>query len=82
MPAGRPWLDRANEMSGHILALAAGATSIPRICSSYGDDAYELADEQKDFLETCGIPILYAQGGQVPVNELLKGALNGNEKQK
>jgi capsid protein len=75
VPAGRPWLDRAGEMSGHILALAAGTTSIPRICSSYGDDAYEIAAEQKDFLEKCGIPILYAQGGQVPVNDLLANAI-------
>ena len=75
VPAGRPWLDRAGEMSGHILALAAGTTSIPRICSSYGDDAYEIAAEQKDFLAKCGIPILYAQGGQVPVNDLLSNAI-------
>lgn len=28
VPAGKPWLDKTNEMSGHILALAAGITSI------------------------------------------------------
>lgn len=81
VPAGRPWLDRTNEMSGHILALSAGVTSVPRICSAYGDDAYEIAEEQKEYLDKCGIPILYAQGGQVPVNDILKGAvINGNEK--
>lgn len=77
VPAGRPWLDRSNEMSGHILALAAGVTSTPRICSSYGDDAYEIAREQKDYLDKAGIPLLYAQGGQVPVNDLLKQAREG-----
>lgn len=71
VPAGRPWLDRSNEMSGHILALAAGVTSTPRICSAYGDDAYEIAAEQKEFLEKCGIPLLYAQGGQVSVQGLM-----------
>jgi capsid protein len=81
VPAGRPWLDRTNEMSGHILALSAGVTSVPRICSAYGEDAYEIAEEQKEYLDKCGIPILYAQGGQVPVNDILKGAvINGNEK--
>jgi capsid protein len=77
VPAGRPWLDRSNEMSGHILALAAGVTSTPRICSAYGDDAYEIAEEQKEYLAKCGIPLLYAQGGQVPVNDLLKAAREG-----
>lgn len=71
VPAGRPWLDRSNEMSGHILALAAGVTSTPRICSAYGDDAYEIAAEQKEFLEKCGIPLLYAQGGQFSVQSLM-----------
>jgi hypothetical protein len=81
VPAGRPWLDRTNEMSGHILALSAGVTSVPRICSAYGEDAYDIAEEQKEYLDKCGIPILYAQGGQVPVNDILKGAvINGNDK--
>jgi hypothetical protein len=62
-------------MSGHILALAAGTTSIPRICSAYGEDAYEIAEEQKEYLAKAGIPILYAQGGQVPVNDLLSNEL-------
>ena len=47
VPAGKPWLDRTNEMSGHILALTAGVTSTPRICALYGDDAFEIAEEQK-----------------------------------
>jgi capsid protein len=77
VPAGRPWLDRSNEMSGHILALAAGVTSTPRICAAYGDDAFEIAREQREYLDKAGIPLLYAQGGQVPVNDLLKEARNG-----
>ena len=82
MPAGKPWLDRTNEMSGHILALAAGVTSVPRICAMYGDDAYAIAKEQKEFLEKSGIPLLYAQGGQVSVQEIMKGQMNGNDKAK
>lgn len=76
-PANRAWLDRSSEMSGNILALAAGLESIPNLAAGYGVDPYELAAEQKEFLETCGIPLLYAQGGQVPVNDLLKQAREG-----
>ena len=78
VPAGRPWLDRSNEMSGHILALAAGVTSIPAICASYGEDAYKIAAEQKEYLEKCGIPILYAQGGQFSVQSLMQGKNRGD----
>ena len=70
-PRGRPWMDRTEEMKGHILALAAGVTSIPRICSSYGEEAYDIAGEQKRYIETCGIPLLYAQGGQVSVQQIM-----------
>ena len=80
VPAGRPWLDRAGEMSGHILSLAAGTTSIPRICSAYGEDAYEIAEEQKEYLEKSGIPILYAQGGQFSVQSLMASADKSDEK--
>jgi capsid protein len=73
VPAGRPWLDRSNEMSGHILSLAAGVTSTPRICAAYGDDAYEIAEEQKAYLEKAGIPLLYAQGGQFSVQSIMAG---------
>lgn len=76
-PANRAWLDRSSEMSGNILALAAGLESIPNLAAGYGVDPYELAAEQKEFLETCGVPLLYAQGGQVPVNDLLKQAREG-----
>lgn len=77
VPAGKPWLDRTNEMSGHILALAAGVTSTPRICSAYGEDAFEIAAEQKEYLEKAGIPLLYAQGGQVSVQSIMEGKVNG-----
>jgi len=83
VPAGRPWLDRSNEMNGHILALAAGVTSTPRICAAYGDDAYEIAAEQKEFLDKCGIPLLYAQGGQFSVQSLMgQKAPEANEAEK
>ena len=77
VPAGKPWLDRTGEMSGHILSLAAGVTSTPRICAAYGDDAYEIAAEQKEYLEKSGIPLLYAQGGQVSVQSILDGQVKG-----
>jgi len=73
VPAGRPWLDRSKEMSGHILALAAGVTSTPRICATYGQDAYEIAAEQADYLESAGQPLLYAQGGQIAVQAIMAG---------
>jgi capsid protein len=79
VPAGKPWLDRSGEMSGHILALAAGVTSTPRICATYGDDAYEIAKEQKEYLEKAGIPLLYAQGGQVSVQSIMEGKVNGKQ---
>jgi capsid protein len=71
VPAGRPWLDRSNEMSGHILALTAGVTSTPRICAAYGEDAYEIAEEQREYLERAGQPLLYASGGQVAVQAIM-----------
>lgn len=77
VPAGRPWLDRTNEMSGHILALTAGVTSTPRICSSYGDDAYEIAQEQAEYLARAGAPLLYAAGGQQAVQAIM--ATMGNK---
>jgi len=78
VPAGRPWLDRASEMTGHILALTAGATSTPRICSSYGEDAYEIADEQREYLERAGVPLLYANGGQQAVQAIM-AAISGQQ---
>lgn len=81
-PAGRPWLDKSNEMSGHIMALAAGVTSIPEICAAYGRDAYAVAAEQKEYLENCGIPILYANGGQVSVQNLLDNELAKQSEEK
>ena len=80
VPAGRPWLDRTNEMSGAILQLAAGATSSPRLCSAYGDDAYALADEQAEYLEYCksiGLPLLYADSGKAAVQSIMTQAVSG-----
>lgn len=79
MPAGRPWLDRTSEMAGHILALSVGVESIPGIAAAYGVDAYEIAQEQQAYLKAAGIPILYAQGGQVPVQQLLNNAIGGTK---
>jgi len=80
VPAGKPWLDRTNEMSGHILALSAGVTSTPRICAAYGDDAYEIAAEQEEYLAKVKIPLFYANGGQQAVQTIMEGQINGNKK--
>jgi capsid protein len=79
VPAGKPWLDRSGEMSGHILELAAGVTSTPRICAAYGEDAYAIAEEQKAYLEQAGAPLLYAQGGQVAVQAIMAGMRNAGQ---
>lgn len=77
VPAGRPWLDRTNEMSGHILALTAGVTSTPRIAAAYGEDAYEIAQEQAEYLKRAGQPLLYAAGGQQAVQAIMAGMVGG-----
>lgn len=79
-PANRAWLDRSNEMSGNILALAAGLESIPNLAAGYGVDPYELAAEQKEFLETCGVPLLYAQGGQMAVQQIMAATTGATER--
>ena len=71
MPAGRAWLDRSGEMSGHILAIASGIESIPEVCSMYGKDAYKVSQEQADYLKRAGQPLLYANGGQVAVQQIM-----------
>jgi len=71
IPAGRPWLDRTNEMSGHLLAIAAGIESIPEVCAMYGKDAYMIADEQAAYLKKAGAPLFYAQGGQMAVQAIM-----------
>jgi capsid protein len=71
IPAGRPWLDRTNEMSGHLLAIAAGIESIPEVCAMYGKDAYQIADTQAAYLKKAGAPLFYAQGGQMAVQAIM-----------
>ena len=70
VPAGKPWLDRSGEMQGRILELTAGCTSTPRICAEFGLDAYEIAEEQAEYLKIAGAPLLYANGGQVAVQAI------------
>jgi len=71
VPAGRPWLDRTNEMSGHLLAIAAGIESIPEVCAMYGKNAYKIAAEQEEYLNNAGAPLFYAQGGQMAVQAIM-----------
>jgi capsid protein len=77
IPAGRPWLDRTNEMSGHLLAIAAGIESIPEVCAMYGKDAYLIAQEQEAYLSKAGAPLFYAQGGQMAVQAIM-AAMGGS----
>jgi capsid protein len=76
MPAGRAWLDRSGEMAGHILAISAGIESIPEVCSMYGKDAYRVSKEQADYLKGAGQPLLYANGGQVAVQQIMAAMQN------
>jgi capsid protein len=71
IPAGRPWLDRTNEMSGHLLAIAAGIESIPEVCAMYGKDAYLIAQEQEAYLKKAGAPLFYSQGGQMAAQAIM-----------
>ena len=71
VPAGRPWLDRTNEMSGHILAIASGIESVPEVCAMYGKDAYKVNREQAQYLDNARAPLLYANGGQMAVQALM-----------
>jgi capsid protein len=79
IPAGRPWLDRTNEMSGHLLAIAAGIESIPEVCAMYGKDAYLIAQEQEAYLKKAGAPLFYASGGQMAVQAIM-AAMGGSTK--
>lgn len=79
VPAGRAWLDRAGEMSGHILAIAAGIESIPEVCAMYGKNAFKVAKEQARYLKNAEAPLLYAQGGQVAVQAIMAGMASGTQ---
>ena len=62
---------KAFALYGNDIALTAGVTSTPRICASYGEDAYDIADEQREYLERAGAPLLYASGGQQAVQAIM-----------
>ena len=81
IPAGRPWLDRTNEMSGHLLAIAAGIESIPEVCAMYGKDAYKVSLEQKAYLDAAGAPLFYASGGLMAVQAIM-AAMGGSTENK
>lgn len=78
VPAGRPWLDRTNEMSGHILAIAAGIESTPEVCAMYGKDANEVNRQQAEYLKNAQAPLLYAHGGQMAVQAVM-AAMSGQQ---
>lgn len=83
IPAGKPWMDRGQEMAGHAMALACGITSVPRVCALYGEDANEIAEEQREYLKSAGIPLAYIDAGKQAVQLLMqpKDTTNGNEDQ-
>jgi hypothetical protein len=75
VPAGKIWIDQLNQGKAIALHLAMGLTSIPAECASYGKDAYDIADEQGDYLDYCDndahIPILYGAPGQEAIQNIL-----------
>lgn len=74
MPAGTPWMDKLTEVKADMLAVALGIDSIPRIARRMGLDAYQIGQEQADYIkwaESIGLPIFYASGGQDAVQNIL-----------
>jgi len=75
MPNGRAWIDQLNQGKGIALRLSMGMTSTPAECAAFGLDAYDIADDQGDYLEYCAthakIPILYGTAGQAAVQNIL-----------
>lgn len=75
MPNGRPWIDQLNQGKGIALRMAMGMTSVPAECAAFGLDAYDIADDQGDYLEYCReeaeIPIFYGAPGQESVQNIL-----------
>ena len=71
IPAGTPWLDKQSEIRGDQLAVGMGADSTPRVARRRGLDAYQIIDEQAEFLayaKDAGVPIYNAAPGQVSDN--------------
>jgi len=74
IPSGKQWIDQLNQGKAYALHLAMGLTSTPRIAASFGDDAYDIADEQGEYLAYCkdnNLPIFYAGSGQEAVQRIL-----------
>lgn len=68
LPAGTPWLDKAKEIGGDQLAIGIGVDSAPRVARRRGLDAFQIIDEQAEFLDyarAAGVPIYTASPGQV-----------------
>jgi capsid protein len=82
VPAGTPWLDKLNEVKADVLALSIGAESTPRICARHGLNAYQIADEQADFIKYCKereVPLLYADPGKEAVQNILNEEPDGGD---
>jgi len=79
VPAGRAWLDKSNEVTGSILAIASGLSSPQRECAKYGDDAYAIAREVDEYLAKHGQQVFWAQGGQMSVKALMDGVQAGSK---
>ena len=73
VPAGQPWLDKLNEVSGDARAIGAGLDSRQRICKRRGQGdwktiAMELKEET-EFYRANDIPITIGDSGQDTVQQ-------------
>jgi len=72
IPTGTPWLDKRNEIAGDKDAISLGVDSAVRVARRRGIDAYQIIDEQAEFLayaKSKGVPIYVAAPGQVATEE-------------
>ncbi len=81
IPTGTTWMDKLNEVKGDILAVSLGLENIPRLARKRGVDAYEIMQEQAEYLKAAKeaeVPIFYATGGQEAVQNILTEPTNQN----
>ncbi len=60
-PHGLPWIDPLKEVNADVEAVRAGLASVPEVTKRRGRDAFDIADEQAEYLkyrESIGLPPL------------------------
>ena len=79
IPVGVPFLDKLKEVSGDEKAIGIGIESTPRAARRRGVDAFQMIEEQAEFLERAkelGVPITIGSPGQATTEEK-EAATNG-----